>query len=199
MRAPTSLSRRFIKYVFGFGVVVAVGLSPFLGKAAVPGFDALLSLYPPDLRSVLIPLASFLMGLIALAVQFYSAEAVSRRGIRRLFRIGLITLVTGVLLLICLYNFLVVRVPFEGGRRVVAVVIAPSRLAKPRCECDDTIDDTECIQQISLGHIESCWGSRPLRLSRLSLGLSYLIVTSGFGVLVGLLLLQEGTRPSTSA
>ena len=77
---PTPLAQRYVRYVVGFGVAVGVGLAPFLGK--VPGLDVLARLFPPDLKSTLIPFSAFLMGLIAVAIQYYSAESISRPVLR---------------------------------------------------------------------------------------------------------------------
>jgi hypothetical protein len=193
--APTGLARRFVRYVLGFAVGVGVGVAPFLGKLPVPGFEALLGLFPETLQRSMIPLSAFLMGLVAVAVQFYSGETLSRPGLRVRFFWSLATLLVGLLLLIVLYTLLVVRVPIEGGARSVPVVLALSRSAS--CTgCPPALSDGECIARLSLNPkaIESCWGSRPLALSRLALTLGYLVLTGGFGALIGLLLLQEDLR-----
>ncbi|HXO27073.1 MAG TPA: hypothetical protein VOA80_07005 [Thermoanaerobaculia bacterium] len=193
--APTGLARRLVRYILGFGVGVGVGVAPFLGKLQVPGFEALLSLFPETLQRSMIPISAFLMGLVAVAVQFYSGETLSQLGVRQRFFRSLATLLVGLLILIVLYTLLVVRVPIEGGARSVPIILALSRSAT--ClGCPPAISDGECIARLSLNPkaIESCWGSRPLALSRLALTLAYLVLTGGFGALIGLLLLQEDLR-----
>jgi hypothetical protein len=193
--APTRLARRFVRYVLGFAVGVGVGVAPFLGKFPVPGFEALLGLFPETLQRSMIPLSAFLMGLVAVAVQFYSGEALTRPQLRQRFFWSVATLLVGLMLMIVLYTLLVVRVPIEGGARSVPVVLAWSRSAA--CiGCPPAMSDGECIVRLSLNPkaIESCWGTRPLALSRLALTLGYLVLTGGFGALIGLLLLQEDLR-----
>lgn len=189
-RPPSELARRFVRYVVGFGVGVAIGLAPFLGVLRVPGFEALVSLYPLELRATLIPLSAFLMGLVAVVVQFYAGESLSRRAIGRRFRRGLAVLLAGFVALIVLYSVFVVRVDYDGGQRTAAVAIGWSRL--PSCGCG-VVSDVDCLRELSLSSpaIESCWGGRQLQLVRLALTLSYLLVTGGFGALAGLLLLSE--------
>ena len=190
---PTPLAQRYVRYVVGFGVAVGVGLAPFLGK--VPGLDVLARLFPPELKSTLIPFSAFLMGLIAVAIQYYSRESISRPALKRRFTFSLIALVVGLFLLLTLYSFLVVQFPIEGGSSSVPVIVATSRT--PECECK-TSNDLECLMEVSISPraVEHCWGSRALKMSRLALSFSYLLVTGGFGALIGLLLLQEESRPT---
>ncbi len=191
IKPPTALTRRFVRSVLGFSVGVAIGLAPFLGEVNLPGFRALLNLLPLQLRDGLISLSAFLMGLVAVSLQFYSTEKVSLAKIRKLFRWAIGIIIVGFLLLVALYNEFIVRVP--RGRENVSVMISSSRTQE--CSCGQA-SDTLCIQELSLNPaaIEHCWGSRPLRRIGLMLTVSYLVLTGGFGALVGLLLLQEGIR-----
>ena len=188
---PTPLARRYVRYVVGFGVAVGIGLAPFLGK--VPGLDVLARLFPPDLRSTLIPFSALLMGVIAVAVQYFSTESISRPALRRRFTFSLAAVVAGLFLFLVLHDFLVVQFPIEGGGSTLPVIVALHRTED--CPCK-TSSDIECLSQISANPraVERCWGSRPLKMSRLVLGFSYLLVTGGFGALIGLLLLQEESR-----
>jgi hypothetical protein len=188
---PTDLAKRYVRYVVGFGVAVGVGLAPFLGK--VPGLDVLARLFPPDLKSTLIPFSALLMGVIAVAIQFYSAESILRPVLKRRFTFSLVALVSGLFLFLTLYSLLVVQFPIEGGSASVPVIVATSRT--PECECK-TSNDLECLMEVTISPraVEHCWGSRALKMSRLALSFSYLLVTGGFGALIGLLLLQEESR-----
>lgn len=188
------LSRRFVRYVLSFGVSVGVGLAPFLGKIKVPGFEALLELFPRQLQGTLIPLSAFLMGLVAVAIQFYSREKVAAVSIRRYFRAGFIAIVLGFFLFVVFYKLFVIKVPLDGGASHAAVVVTASRL--PSCKCEKTSSDLECAERLTVNPaaLATCWGGTALELRELSLMISYLLLTSGFGALIGLLILQEESQ-----
>jgi len=192
-RPPSTLARRFVRYVSGFGVGVALGMAPFLGVVEVPGFEALLRLFPRELAHSLIPLSAFLMGVVAVAVQFYSGERIAATTLRRRFKRTLILLLVGFLLLVVLYTLFVRTVAVEGGARELAFTTGWQRL--PSCGCPPQLTDVECLKELSANPAAtgSCWG-RQLLVVRLSLTLAYLLVTGGFGALVGLLLLAEERR-----
>src|SRR2546428_8882223 len=85
---PTRVVGGWVRYVLGFGVSVAIGLSPFLGNVGVPGFRPILNLFPQlpnDTRSTIIPLSSFLMGVVAVVVQFLAYERRIQTRVRGLF------------------------------------------------------------------------------------------------------------------
>ena len=189
---PSALARRYVLYVGGFGLAVGFGLAPFLGK--IPGLDALLSIFPESLRSFLIPLSIFLMGLVALVIQFYSGEAISRTLLRKRFRWSLIALLIGFATLLTLVDFLVIPFQTDHGTQTVHVLISFSR--STACLCPRSDSDSTCLRKISLNpaKIEDCWGSGAIQRSRLLLSLSYLFVIVDFGGLIGLLLLQEEAK-----
>lgn len=192
--AATPVARKFIRYLISFGVSVGVGLAPFLGKIKVPGFEALLELFPRQLQGTLIPLSAFLMGLVALGIQFVHTEKVAARRIRKYFRAGFIAIVLGFFLFVVLYKLFVIRVPIAGGASYAAVVVTPSRL--PGCGCDPKLSDPECALRLSLNPVtlSSCWGGSSMAAVELSLMIPYLLLTSGFGALIGLLILKEGRQ-----
>jgi heme/copper-type cytochrome/quinol oxidase subunit 4 len=189
---PTAHARRFVRYVVGFGVAVGVGLAPFLGK--IPGLDALISVFPEELRNSLIPFSAILMGIVALAIQFYSGETLPRAFLRKRFRASLIILLIGLATLITLYSFLIVSYPILHGEKRLPIVISFSRTQT--CLCPASFSDLRCLQEITPSpvKIEDCWGSGAIQRSRLLLSFCYLLVTGGFGGLVGLLLLQEDAQ-----
>lgn len=189
-RPPTPLARRFVRYLVGFGVAVGLGSAPFLGKIEVPGFDTLLRLLPRDLQSNVLPFSAFLMGVIAVAVQFYSGERIAKRTLERRFRLALFTLAGGLVLFIILHGLLVVAVPI--GDEITRVTVSFSRVPPPACGCPAEMSDPDCLAEVSLapGAVESCWGGGPVRLARLALSLTYLALTGGFAALIGLLLLR---------
>jgi len=188
--APTVLVGRFVRYVSGFMVGVGVGLAPFLGKVRVRGFTALLEIMPFQLQALLIPLSAFLMGLLAVAVQFYAGEKWKPEVLRQRFRFVFISILAGFVVLVIIYPFFVKRVRLFTGEDV-AVVVTSERLSTCKCPADSP--DQLCIQLLSLDTdaLATCWGGPSLVWRELALEIPYLILTSGVGALIGLLLLQE--------
>src|SRR5437016_3481091 len=82
---PPPLARRWIRYLLGFGVSVAIGLAPYLGKVHVPLFSPLLDLIPESLQTTILPLSSALMGIVAVGVQWYGGERLTEQWLRRAF------------------------------------------------------------------------------------------------------------------
>lgn len=199
---PTPLARRYVRYVLGFGVGVAVGMAPFLGVLDVPLFAPLLSLFPQSVRIPAIPLSSFLMGLVAVGIQFASGEEVPRRFLRWSFAGTFLALVVGVVVLLNLYTENVLTVPnveAADGRTIhVRLVVGGERPAQPlpTCRCLPEEGDVDCAKGLGLtgDRVELCWGRRQVRRAENSLTLAYLFLTGSFGALIGLLLLQEGAK-----
>lgn len=190
---PTPAAERLVRYIVGFGVGIGVGLAPFLGQMDIPLFSPLLELYPVSLRPTLIPLSAFLMGVVAVAVEFYGWAKPSRASHRAAFKRTLqFTLIA--LVLLCIgYFFLVVTVPVPAVDGSIAFVVGASR--KSSCPCPSELSDGDCIKWLSFdpSAVAGCWGDFGVRLSQLLLSLSYLLVTGGFGALVGLMLLRKNT------
>lgn len=191
---PTALSRRFVRYLVGFGVGVALGLAPFLGSIGMPGFTPLADLLPLTVQDPIAALAPIVMGVVAVAVQFGAESRIPRRRLRRRFGIALAVVAVGLLLLVILQALVVREVDVRGGERTVRYAVGLSR--PPTCECPPALSDRDCIIELSLdpGSVETCWGTGPVRLAGLVLTLSFLLVIGGFGALVGLVLLQEELR-----
>jgi len=189
---PTGLAKRFVRYLVGFTVGVAVGVAPFLGTLHVPGFTALLELYPNDLRRSLIPLSAFLMGLVAVVVQFASSERLSRSWLRRSFLIAVTVVTVAFVLLVLTYDSHVITLDVPAAARSVTLVIAPNRLSPPTCPCPTAQSDEACLSEyLAPERIPQCWGRSAVRQSKLLLRGGYLALTGGFGALIGLLLLQQ--------
>jgi hypothetical protein len=186
------VARKFVRYVISFGVSVGIGLAPFLGKVKVPGFSALLELFPLQIQGVLVPLSAFLMGLVALAVQFYYSEKVAAGSLRKYFRAGFIAIVLGFFLFVILYKLFVIRVPIAGGESYAAVVVNPDRLRRT-CKCPESDTDYDCVKKLSLhpAALATCWGGEAQDVRELALMVPYLLLTAGFGALIGLLILKE--------
>jgi hypothetical protein len=186
---PTALARRYVRWVVGFSVGVGIGMAPFLGKVKVPGFSPLLELFPLQLQGVLIPLSAFLMGTIAVGVQVLAGEGLKRSTLTRSLLSGLAVILASLVVFVVLYNLFVVSVRVPNG--YVAVIVTSERL--PGCGCAPASSDPDCIESLSLdpAALETCWGGPALKMRKLALQLNYLLLTGGFGALVGLLLLRE--------
>lgn len=184
----------------GFGVAVATGAAVFLGMSRVPLFSPLLDAIPEELRELLLPLSSFLMGLVALAVQFYAGERIVRSRLRRRFTAGLLLLLVGLVALLGFTLALVKEVPLpvvlEDGRPAVMVFIA-GLWRKADCQCG-SVSLESCMEGLAYD-VSGCWSGASIVLAKLSLALSYLALIGGFGALVGLLLLQETARRQEAA
>jgi hypothetical protein len=189
--APTQITKRWVRLVIGFGVGAVIGLAPYLGVMNVPFFRPLLSLYPPTLENRLIPLSAFAMGLMAVVVQWYGGERVSRRWLRKAFRRCLTAAVCCFVFLILIRAVVVVDVPVDGGRQTVAFVVGWRRLAG--CPCVEQSDELCISETITFNPAQfgRCWSSVALRGGELALQLSYLALLSSFGALVGLVVLRE--------
>lgn len=191
---PPQIGRRFVNYLLGFGVSVAVGLAPYLGKLEIPLFEPLLNVLPPSEHGVAIPLSAAIMGALAVAVQWFAGDEPSRGSLRRKFVGTLFGFSLTVALFFVVDVFTVIRLPVAGDRTAVLLV----GLGEPRCQECASLSPAECVRSISFepSRIERCWGSTGLRVARLSLVGAYLAVTSLFGVLVGLLVVSgsEGRR-----
>lgn len=192
-RGPAAL---WVRSLLGFGVAVGVGLAPLLGKTGLPGFFALLSMLPEVLRTTAIPLSSFIMGILAVGVQFYGRHTIpSKVWLRRAFRITIILLCVFVFVYFVAHALSVQVVPVDGGN-VPLVVGFSERLET--CPCTKAASDLECIMGLSMhpAAIATCFGSRNIALANGVLVFVYLATMGLLGVLVGLLVLMQAKKPS---
>jgi TIR domain-containing protein len=192
IRLPSTLAGRYVRYILGFGVGVGVGMAPFLGKYKIPLFEPLLGLFPEESKVSLIPTSAFLMGLVAVAIQFYSGEEIQQGIIGRRFRIGFPLVILALAALYALYNSRVLQINDPKTGSYVPYILGWSRLPKGQvCTCISEESDLECAYALGLD-LRRCWPSIPQ--VQMSLHLLYLTLTGGFGTLIGLLLLQEEAR-----
>jgi hypothetical protein len=188
---PTGLAKRFVRYVLGFGVSVAVGLAPFLGKINVPLFDSLLSIIPESIQNTVLPLSAFLMGVVAVTIQWYAEEKISRNKIRNWYKRTLVFMLLTLLLFITVHSFVVVSVPIKGGKDSVSFLVGFSRPYEQPCMED--VSDKECIKLLTFdaAKIESFWGDRNVQAAKICLIFTYVSLTATFGALVGLLIIRD--------
>jgi hypothetical protein len=204
IKAPTPLATELVRRILGFGVWVGVGLAPFLGRVRVPGFSALLDMYPFTLRGWLIPISGLLMGMTALVVEFAAGRRVPQRTLTRWFIRTVVLFAASFGLLLVLYLFLVVRVdgppPPEGqGGEAVAYAVVTGGLEVPpqppssECECKAGETAEQCIGNVTLNpaNVRRCFGSQRVALASLALAALYLALTGSFAAGVGLLLLTQ--------
>ncbi len=192
---PTPLAKKLVKYVVWFGVGFAVGLAPYLGTFKVPGFRALLTLFPVSIRDTMIPLSAALMGIIAVVVQWHGSNKPDLKWLHRNFNRTLIIALLSLVALVIIHALVVARVDLDGGNESVLFVVGFVR--SPSCGCSSQLSDADCIKNISLDSaaIASCWGDKMIKLNQILLTLLYLTVTGSFVWLVGLLLLRMQVKP----
>lgn len=193
---PTGVARQFVRLILGFSLGVGLGLAPFLGNREVPVFKALLGLYPTHYREMLVTLGAFTMGVLAVVVQFYSVENVSRDTIRRLFRRTLAAIGAALVVLTVISVNYVEQV--KTARGIDSFIVVGKRLAT--CPCDQVADyyisKHDCLLLLGddPGAIARCWSEDAENYMVLALVPSYLLLTGGFGALIGLLILQNTAR-----
>jgi hypothetical protein len=195
--APTKTTRTWIRWVLGFGVGVAVGLAPFLGRMDIPGFTSLFNVLPFNDRDQIYPLSGFVCAVTAVSYQYWAQG--KQPDHRRLFMRALVFTIACFLGFLALRTLFVVDVPLDGNHEFIPVLVSAGRVAT--CGCPPAMSDVQCVQNISIdvAEIASCWGDGPLRLIRLGLILAYLGLIAAFGLLVGAALVQQGDRPEPPA
>lgn len=195
---PTPLARQYVRLVVGFSVGITLGLAPFLGTLPIPGFRDLLGLYPNESRVDLVTMGAFLMGVVAVAVQFYAGEKLSGANLRRWFRRTTLAIALALVALTVLINMFIFRIP-TAGNNTLSFVIAGERLPYDEhdgCPCPTKMQDRLCLLRLGASDegIPRCWDDKPRRLVNLALFTSYFFLTGGFGTMIGLLILQKAAK-----
>jgi hypothetical protein len=186
---PTPVGRRWVNYLVGFSVGVGSGLSVYLGKVHVPLFSPLLDLIPLTLQNTLIPLSSALMGIVAVAIQFYSYTRLGTRRLGGLFVRTIFAGITALLLFVVVHTYVVVTIDTTPTGRASFLVCFTRPEHAP---CPAGVSDAECIMRLTFdpARIASFWGDRCLHTAQLALELTYLATTALFGALVGIVVLR---------
>ena len=183
------LAATWIQYLLGFGVSVAVGLAPYLGKIHVPLFQPMLSFIPPSLQDIAIPVSSAAMGIVAVAVQWFGLERLSTTWLRAKFRQAVFLCVLTLAGLTAIETLAVVRVDVPAVHDHVSFATGFSYPNDPPCE---GIGREACIYRLSLDEskINPFFGELGVNLTKLILVLTYTVFMSTFGCLVGLAVLK---------
>jgi hypothetical protein len=191
---PTSEARDYIRYVVGFSVAVTVGLAPYLGKAEVPGFAALLTLVPEDLHDTAFPLSAALMGAVAVGVQWMFAGRPSRSRLDQLFKRAGMSFIASLFVFIVVNTFVVERIYVGATQRTEAFLIGWQR--PDQSPCAKPMSNANCIKRLLLdrAEIRGFWGDTQVRTAQLALIVSYLGTTGSFGALIGLLLVRGSLK-----
>lgn len=192
--APPAATRRWLGALVALAVTVPIGMAPLLGTWDVPGFKALLTLYPSTLRETALPLASLAMALVAISVQFFSRDTFSGRRLQRWFIALFAGLFVTLLLLAYVHSQNVVRVYIGDGSMSESYVVGRTR--KSDCSCPISEGDAKCITRIGLDpqYLSNCWDERETRMTSFYLTLLYVLMMSGTGALVGLLVMVRTQR-----
>ena len=102
--------------------------------------------------------------------------------------------------LLGVYDERTVRVEIPAVETARTFVIGPKRKPPPDCPCELHWADEECIgQTLDPALMGRCWDRLDLIRGRRTLRNSYMLLTGGFGAVIGLLLLMEGVRQAESA
>jgi hypothetical protein len=186
----------WVRLVLGFGVSVAVGLAPYLGKLHVPLFTPMLSLIPESIQPIAIPLSAASMGIVAVLVQWYGSRHMRRSWLHSMFMRSIVTCIFCLIAMATMEFIAVVRVYVPAVKSTVSFAVGLSNPNIPPCT---GLSRTDCIKQkLSLDEakIETYFGERNASITKLLLVLVYVTFMSMFGVLVGLMMLMERLSPS---
>lgn len=194
----TKTTRVYRDYLLSFGVTLAVGLAPLLGKVHVPGFTAILDVFPKNLSQTLIPFVAFIMALPAVAVQFFEEDVIARTRLNHWFASVFALIATLVIGLYIVYALTVTQVNYEGEHGV-AVYVTGSRM-KGDCPCathKPPLPITSCIGgpiTTNPAQVDSCYEAAEINLRKAILSMMYMLLMLSFGTLIGLLVVKEQQR-----
>lgn len=188
----TPTGRRYARILLSL-VALIIALGPILGQARVPGFAALASVFPRNVREGVIPFASLLLALPALGVQFFATDTIGRRRLNRYFGITFVLLIFEVVFLYNVYSNIVVQVNYVGEKETAAYIVGST--FDPDCPCvKQHLPITTCIGHaitLNPAEVTACYPPDQINGRRSLLSTVYLLTMFSLGVLVGLLMLKE--------
>jgi hypothetical protein len=185
---PPKFIRTWVKYVVAFSVSVVVGLAPYLGRVHVPLFTPLLSLIPQSLQDLAIPLASAMMGIIAVCVQWLAETANIGSYKALLFGLTLAAAVLSLLVFTGIQFLAVVRVEVPAANSTISYAIGLANPQRPPCE---NLSRAACIAKLSLNEavVDSYFGETSTNVTKFLLVVTYIAFMCAFAFLVGVLML----------
>src|SRR5438445_6856831 len=175
---PTATA--LVKYLLGFGVSVAVGLAPYLGRVRVPLFTPMLSLIPQTIQGIAIPLSSASMGIVAVVVQWYGSRQVSKDWSSRVFVRTLIFSIVFLLALVVVEMLAVERIYLPATGETVSFAVGFAYPKRAQCE---GLSRAKCIEQklvLDPDTISSYFGDAQVKIADLLLVLIYTAFMSSF-------------------
>ena len=210
-RAPplaklTGTSKLFVQRMLQFFVAVAIGLAPFLGKLPVPGFTALLEMFPLQLQNGLLPLSSVLMGVIVVTTDFLLSDRPLNRKRARSILFSLVAVAgVGLVGLLAVHTRAVAQIPFDGGTRTATFVVGfpPREYAGDICptKCLGR-SASDCIKsQLALTPevITTCFGEEKVSFASLVYSLLYLSVMGALAAMVSVGILASRKKRAGAA
>lgn len=181
------LTRSYVRLFLAITVGAGVALAPYLGATGVPGFRALYSVLPVDIRDLALALSTAAAGLAALRFNIYSTARADRMSLRKWFDRWFI--LTAVLLAALAYFVLAFTVPVdvEGTVSAVRFTVGPgTRPIKPPCTAD--ISDSACIRRLTLdpSSVRGFWGDRQVTIGQAAILATYVPFICSLGAAVGI-------------
>jgi hypothetical protein len=187
----------WVRMTLSFSVSVTIGLAPLLGRLKIPGFEPLLALLPITIQTEAIVLSSVAMGLLAVMIQWYAGMSVPLIWLKRTFRRAMLISLVSFFLVLISFIFLVAPVEYEGGKKSIRYAVGMFR-PLPDQLCSG-LSDAACIQRklsFNPAEIESYWGDKQIRFSELILIVTYTLLLSTFGTMIGLLVVRQNLAAS---
>jgi hypothetical protein len=199
-RLPKTIgtTSKYRNHILSFGVTLAAGMAPLLGKVHVPFFTAILDVFPLNLSSTLIPFVAFIMTLPAVAVQFFAKDAIAPERLDGWFRWNLAFIAPLTMALYVAYTLTVTQINFEGQKGVVAYVTGSNML--PTCPCAThrpPLAIASCIGNaitFDPAQVSDCYPPAEINSRKAILSTLYMMLMLSFGTLIGLLVLKEEQR-----
>ncbi len=190
----TPVGRKYLRYFLSFFVTLGVGFSPLWG-GVIPGFHAILDVFPKDLQDV-IPWASLLMSITAVGVQFFSRDSTQPRYLQRAFVATFVILILLVFASYIAYKAVVIRIEVPASHLKVAYLVGSKPL--PTCECAKRgLEIRECIGfaiSVKPDDVAACFSREEISRRSMLLSVFYLLLMLSLGTLIGLLILKEATK-----